>query len=145
MLKKFVISLFCLIIIGCKASINYDINKLAEEIVKTLKIEDKVVELDKGQIETLLYLEENSIEEGVFYLSSINTSDMVLIVESDHIDEVKKSVVEYIDNLIGQNTNYFPSEVKKLENAYLTVKGNYLFLIVSEDNSDVKTIIEGLK
>ncbi len=147
MLKKFVISGLLMLLVGCSAnnSISFDVENISKDLVEKLDLSEKVIKLDKEDIESLLYLDEGTLDEGILYLSNTNTSDMVGIVSSKDINELESTVKQYIEDLKVQNTNYFPEEVTKLEEALIEKKGDYVIFIVSNDNGEASKLIGELK
>ena len=142
MFKKFVSSILVLIIlVGCSQSKSVDINTVSNKIIDYYD-KTNLTSLEKSDIESLLYIDEGFIEEGIFYISNNNTSDMFAILKSKENDNLKTYIKDYIDIVKTQNTNYFPEEVSKLENALIFEKDGYVYLIVNDKQADIKKIIE---
>ncbi len=142
MFKKFVSSILVLIIlVGCSQSKSVDINTVSNKIIEYYD-KTNLTSLEKSDIESLLYIDEGFIEEGIFYISNNNTSDMFAILKSKENDNLKTYIKDYIDIVKTQNTNYFPEEVSKLENALIFEKDGYVYLIVNDKQADIKKIIE---
>ena len=142
MFKKFVSSILVLIIlVGCSQSKSVDINTFSNKIIEYYD-KTNLTSLEKSDIESLLYIDEGFIEEGIFYISNNNTSDMFAILKSKENDNLKTYIKDYIDIVKTQNTNYFPEEVSKLENALIFEKDGYVYLIVNDKQADIKKIIE---
>lgn len=142
MLKKFVISLIVLICFGCSKSISLNIDEVSSKIINKLNLSDSVSKLDLSDIENLLYLDNGTLKDGVMYISNTNKADIVGIIETDKTNDIKKIIEEYVELLKEQNSNYFPSEVEKLNNAFIKVSGNYVILVVCDDFDSIKNIVD---
>ena len=142
MFKKFVSSILVLIIlVGCSQSKSVDINTVSNKIIEYYD-KTNLTSLEKSDIESLLYIDEGFIEEGIFYISNNNTSDMFAILKSKENDNLKTYIKDYIDIVKTQNTNYFPEEVSKLENALIFEKDGYVYLIFNDKQANIKKILE---
>lgn len=141
MLKKFVSSiLILLLLIGCNNNKINIIDK-ANELITELNLKDVVVEIESNSIEDFFYLDDGTLEYGIFYISNINTSDMVGIFKAKNNDELENNIKEYLENVKVKNINYFPKEVEKLNNAIIKEKSGYVYLIVSNDQNKALDII----
>ena len=142
MLKKFVISFVALICLGCNKPTSLNISEVSLKIVDKLNLNSSVSKLSLSDIENLLYLDQGILKDGIMYISNTNKADIISIIETDNSDDVKKLFEEYIELLKEQNSNYFPSEVEKLNNAFIKVSGNYVILVVCDDFDSIKTIVD---
>lgn len=146
MLKKFVISFICFILVGCSSkSININASDFTKKIVDELNLNDILIKIDENDIENILYLDENILDEASLYMSNSNKADIIGILKSNNINKVEENIKEYIEVIAISNGNYFPEEFEKLNDAFIEVKGNYLFIVVSDKKEEIKKIINTIK
>ena len=55
-----------------------------------------------------------------------------------------KAIEKILDNYEKNYTNYGPEQVSKITSAVKVVRGQYVFVIVSNDNAAAQTYLNGL-
>lgn len=76
--------------------------------------------------------------DGVLYFtsaSSISAEEVLLVrvKDSSQIQQVTDAIEEHTQNRLGDFEGYAPEQVKILEDARQSVRGNYIFFAVSEN------------
>ena len=91
-------------------------------------------------------VDENGEKASAIYVSGAYPEMIVCIkaVSEEAASTVMGNVKDLIKNYIENYTSYTPEQVAKLENAVEVVRGNYVFVIVSNDNPAAETYLSGL-
>lgn len=122
--------------------ITIDINKLAEDIMENIKFEDELNKVDKSVVENL-YDINNAISQEV-YMSSGATAEEIALFEFANKEECKKELEKANKRIEEQKQNfkdYMPKEMKKLEDAIVISKNNYLIVCITDKQEEVKIIL----
>lgn len=83
-------------------------------------------------------------DSAVFIESSGGFADEVAIFEAKdntYVDTLKETVNERIEKRKKDFENYNPEELVKIENASVSVIGNHVILLITEDNSQSEKLI----
>ena len=108
-----------------------DVTKVADRLLNEIKYDDKLAEPESETID-ILYpgLPQDKIKTMKVYVSSSGgTAEEIAVFEANDEDTASFK-------------NYVPEELKRLENAFVIRKGNYVYLSVSADPDKAKSIIE---
>ena len=118
-----------------------DVTKVAD------RHNDKLAEPEAETID-ILYpgLPQDKIKAKKIYVSSSGgTAEEIAAFEAND-EETAKTVETLLNSRIETQKasfeNYVPEELKRLENAFVIRKGNYIYLSVSADPDKAKSIIE---
>ena len=129
------------------ATVAVDVTKVADRLKTEIKYDDKLAEPEEETVD-ILYpgLPQDKIKAKKIYVSSSGgTAEEIAAFEAN--DEETAKAVETllnarIDTQKSSFENYVPEELKRLENAFVIRKGNYVYLSVSADPDKAKSIIE---
>ena len=127
---------------GNAKDVKIDINKLAEGMTQNIKFKDELNETDVDTIK-MLYNIDNAISQKV-YISSGATAEEIAIFEFENKNDLNNALGNANKRIEEQKEsfkNYVPEELKKLDNAIITKKGNYLIICITDDEN-AQTIIE---
>ena len=118
-----------------------DVTKVADRLLNEIKYDDKLAEAEKESIDVIYPgLPKDKIKAMKIYVSSSGgTSEEIAAFEANDEETAKEIETK------AQKTsfkNYVPEELKRLENALVIRKGNYVYLSVSGDPDKAKSIIE---
>lgn len=122
--------------------ITIDINKLTEDIMENIKFEDELNKVDKSVVANL-YDINNAISQEV-YMSSGATAEEIALFEFANKEEGKKGLEKANKRIEEQKQNfkdYMPKEIKKLEDAIVISKNNYLIVCITDKQEEVKIIL----
>ncbi|MBQ3849578.1 MAG: DUF4358 domain-containing protein [Clostridia bacterium] len=132
----------------------YDVEQLAKSIFENVKFEDEYVALvdDKDfalssyGIDPALVADKDGVKEDAVYVSA-STPEMIVCVKA--VDEASaKTVMSAVENkisdYINNYTTYGPEQVAKLESAVKVTNGQYVVVVVSNDNSAAASFVNGL-
>ena len=124
-----------------------DVTKVADRLLNEIKYDDKLAEAEKESIDVIYPgLPKDKIKAMKIYVSSSGgTSEEIAAFEADDEETAKEIETKLNERVEAQKTsfkNYVPEELKRLENALVIRKGNYVYLSVSGDPDKAKSIIE---
>ena len=120
-----------------------DAAALADSLATDISYDDTLEKL--GDDDVSMYIE---VPEGVksyVYMGSGSTAEEVAVFEAPDKDTavtVKDNVQTYLDDQSDSFQDYIPEESKRIGNAVLEQKGQYVILCVSGDSDSAKEIIE---
>ena len=123
-----------------------DVTKVADRLLNEIKYDDKLAEAEKESIDVIYPgLPKDKIKAMKIYVSSSGgTSEEIAAFEANDEDTAKEIEAKLNERVEAQKTsfkNYVPEELKRLENALVIRKGNYVYLSVSGDPDKAKSII----
>lgn len=149
MKKKIASYLSCLLFLGGCASSNptgnsINLKDVANEIVSKGSFDSSLVELNEDEIKSFYFYEAGLVEEAIVYISTQTTADEVALFKTDKVEEVKKAIVERVQNQVSTFGSYFPEENPKLENAVILVKNDIVIFVASKDPKQIQEMIEKL-
>ena len=124
-----------------------DVTKVADRLLNEIKYDDKLAEAEKESIDVIYPgLPKDKIKAMKIYVSSSGgTSEEIAAFEVGDEETAKEIETKLNERVEAQKTsfkNYVPEELKRLENALVIRKGNYVYLSVSGDPDKAKSIIE---
>jgi len=124
-----------------------DVTKVADRLLNEIKYDDKLAEPEAETID-ILYpgLPQDKIKAMKIYVSSSGgTAEEIAAFEANDEEaakEIETKLNERVETQKASFKNYVPEELKRLENALVIRKGNYVYLSVSGDPDKAKSIIE---
>ncbi len=132
----------------------YNVDEIADAIAKGVSFEDQYIAkieqrdfaLNLYGIEPSLVAEKEGVKEAAVYISGSSPEMVVCIkaVDAESASLVLESVERLISTYITNYTNYGPEQVEKLETAVKLIKGQYVFVTVSNDNTAAASFINDL-
>ena len=147
MLKKFVSSLLCMLMLfGCGSSTSAGESAAAqaEKIVTELNLTDKMDKVEDRIIKGLFFFEEGTLKDSSVYIANDKSADIVAVFESEDTAAVKERVNTYLATAKEQMQNYYPDEVFKIDNAIVEEAGDKVVLIVTGDIENAKKIADSI-
>ena len=132
---------------GGSAVTAVDVTKVADRLKDEIKYDDKLVEPEAETID-ILYpgLPQDKIKAKKVYVSSSGgTAEEIAAFEAadeDTAKAVETLLNARIETQKASFKNYVPEELKRLDNAFVVRKGNYVYFSVSADPDKAKSIIE---
>ena len=123
------------------------VTKVADRLLNEIKYDDKLAEAEKESLDVIYPgLPKDKIKAMKIYVSSSGgTSEEIAAFEAGDEETAKEIETKLKERVETQKTsfkNYVPEELKRLENALVIRKGNYVYLSVSGDPDKAKSIIE---
>lgn len=127
-------------------------DKTTLEIADAIKAEgefkDDLMSLSTDVALARLYsLDKESIEDAAFYTNSQASAEEIAVIKvksEDYKAAVKASYEQRVADQKNACQDYLPDEISKLDSAVIYENGNYVILVVSEDNEKAQEIINGL-
>ena len=107
----------------------------AKSLATEIKYDDTLKELTADEISMLVDLPEDV--DSVMYAGSGSTAK-----DSNQAKETMEDVQKYLDDQADSFQDYVPEETKRIGNAVLEQKNQYVVLCVSGDSDQAKEIIE---
>ena len=133
---------------------DYDVLAIADSIAQNVSFEDEYLtrvadvafELNRDNIELDSIVEEDGVKQASVYVSGAYPEMIFSLkaVDEAAAQKAMAAIEEIIKNYTTNYTNYGPEQVSKLESAVKVQRGNYVFVIVSNDNAAASTYLEGL-
>ena len=120
-----------------------DAQALAKSLATEIKYDDTLKELTADEISMLVDLPEDV--DSVMYAGSCSTAEEVGVFtakDSNQAKETMEDVQKYLDDQADSFQDYVPEETKRIGNAVLEQKNQYVVLCVSGDSDQAKEIIE---
>ncbi|WP_305113913.1 DUF4358 domain-containing protein [Thomasclavelia cocleata] len=148
-MKKIWIVILIIVVIGVivvftndNKGITIDINELSKDIIENIEFED---ELNKTDNETASKLYDiNNFTSQSVYMSSGATSEEIAIFEFEDKEACKVALEKANKRIEEQKQNfkdYMPKEMKKLENAMIKNKNQYLIVCITNHPEEVGKIL----
>lgn len=133
-----------LLLAGCGGEAKtIDAQALAKSLATEIKYDDTLKELTADEISMLVDLPEDV--DSVMYAGSGSTAEEVDVFtakDSNQAKETMEDVQKYLDDQADSFQDYVPEETKRIGNAVLEQKNQYVVLCVSGDSDQAKEIIE---
>ena len=133
-----------LLLAGCGGEAKtIDAQALAKSLATEIKYDDTLKELTADEISMLVDLPEDV--DSVMYVGSGSTAEEVGVFtakDSNQAKETMEDVQKYLDDQADSFQDYVPEETKRIGNAVLEQKNQYVVLCVSGDSDQAKEIIE---
>ena len=133
-----------LLLAGCGGEAKtIDAQALAKSLATEIKYDDTLKELTADEISMLVDLPEDV--DSVMYDGSGSTAEEVGVFtakDSNQAKETMEDVQKYLDDQADSFQDYVPEETKRIGNAVLEQKNQYVVLCVSGDSDQAKEIIE---
>jgi hypothetical protein len=120
-----------------------DAAALAETLTTDISYDDELELVDDDDVS--MYIDLPDGVESVMYMGSGSTAEEVAVftaADSDTAAETLDSVQSYLDDQADSFEDYLPEEAKRVGNAVLEQKGNYVILCVSGESDTAKDLIE---
>ncbi len=120
-----------------------DAQALAKSLATEIKYDDTLKELTADEISMLVDLPEDV--DSVMYAGSGSTAEeggVFTAKDSNQAKETMEDVQKYLDDQADSFQDYVPEETKRIGNAVLEQKNQYVVLCVSGDSDQAKEIIE---
>lgn len=133
-----------ILLVGCQSiKSNMSISDLMNQIKSEVKFEDDLAPLERETIGWRYQIDE-SITATVQAGSGATAEEIAIFRAPDkaRTKKLEKSVKNYIAETKKSFEHYIPEEVKRLDDAIIIVKENYVILVVSADAEAQKKINE---
>ena len=129
-----------LLLAGCGGEAKtIDAQALAKSLATEIKYDDTLKELTADEISMLVDLPEDV--DSVMYAGSGSTAEEVGVFTAKDSNQAKETM-EDVDDQADSFQDYVPEETKRIGNAVLEQKNQYVVLCVSGDSDQAKEIIE---
>jgi hypothetical protein len=148
-MKKFIICFLVIILIiptiSACASNNINITEASATILENVTFEEELESLERPMADKLLGTED--FENVYMYTGSRAVADLLVIIEADAsmTAKAKESVEKYVQKQNASYKDYKPSELDKIENAVISVKGNCVILCITNDYDNAFEIINNIE
>lgn len=123
--------------------VKIDIKEFANDIIENVDFEDELNVIDEKTV-TMMYDIDNALNE-VVYMGSGATAEEFAIFEFEDRQGSKEALEKAKVRIEDQKLSfkdYMPKEMKKLDNAILINKGNYLIVCVTDDQEGAEKILD---
>lgn len=148
-MKKIWIVILIIVVIGVivvftndNKGITIDINDLSKDIIENIEFEDELNKVDNETASKLYDI--NDFTSQSVYMSSGATSEEIAIFEFEDKEVCKVALEKANKRIEEQKQNfkdYMPKEMKKLENAMIKNKNQYLIVCITNHPEEVGRIL----
>ena len=129
-----------LLLAGCGGEAKtIDAQALAKSLATEIKYDDTLKELTADEISMLVDLPEDV--DSVMYAGSGSTAEEVGVFTAKDSNQAKETM-EDVQKYLDDQADSFQEETKRIGNAVLEQKNQYVVLCVSGDSDQAKEIIE---
>lgn len=139
--------LISLLLIACskdKVTVkNVDLEQITQDISAKMDIA-MPTQLDEQNLTELFNLKSDQIEKfsGVFSMTMTDADTIIAIMaKNGNASVIKNAYNKRIEDIKNSLVKNFDTEYEKVEKANIYTKGDYVFLIISENNKEVQNII----
>lgn len=145
------VTLLTLSFSGCSKSDFIDFDTIYSELTKEITgfSDSNMQKMGQNALDNFYYIDINDLDEGKYliYMSDPATGNadeiaMFKVKDADKVVTIKAVVQDRLNDLAVRYESYKPEEMKKIKDAVLETKGNYIFMVVSSDNAKAKDIIK---
>lgn len=147
---KFVLIL-CAVVLSAacakKESKSYEFkaSDLASSIVKSMKFEDDLAEVDKDSVISKYDTDMLNIDNSSVYMSTTATSEEVAVFVLEDEEQAQTVLEKCTSRLEAQRTvysSYAPQEVTRIDNSYIEKINNIVVLCVTSDSDAAKKVVD---
>jgi len=138
--------LISVVFTSCSAdnkNVDFDPSEAVNEIVSSVEM-SSMAEVGSDRLNNYIDIDQSEIEKYSMYIcGSGGFADEVAVFKmksADSASKLKDLFAERIEKRKVDFKDYNPDEFTKLENAVVTVKGNYVFVSVTGDNDTAESI-----
>lgn len=141
-MKKLMIILGLILLVGCSNNVNLDLNNIQKEIDVTGLFKGTQVDLE--YVVSKYGLEKEGIEDYSINMSNmLDSASMYAIFKASDIKSVKANTDDFINKyasswMMGYNLEQEKIVQDKMEEVY----GNYIIYVISNNNEKVLNIIK---
>lgn len=96
-------------------------------------------------LETVLQITSDEVEEVIGKMPMMNVQASMYIVikaKDEAVDTVKTKIESYGASYEEQWSTYLPEQYELVKQRKIGVKGNYVYLIISENSSDLEALVK---
>lgn len=137
--------MLCGVATGCGSSESLAQPKpqeVADALMDKISFDEELSLLAEDEIS--IYVEMEDGVEGIMYISSGSTAEEIAVFKAPDKNTATKMVANVKDYLKAQRSSfadYLPEEAKRIDDAVVEQKGNYVVLCVSGQSADAKAVI----
>lgn len=121
------------------------VNDIYDEITQSVTLNSPMV-LPDDYISNYYGIDLNSLEEYVFSMSEASVSaEMIVLVkakDSASIQTLTAALQTVIDQKRSEMENYLPDQFQIVDKSSVQVKGNYVYLVISEQADSITRMIQ---
>lgn len=117
--------------------------EIVDALLKEVSFEEQLVQLSEEEIDFKVTMEDGV--EGLMYISGGSTAEEIAVFKAPDKNSAKRMLngtKEYLDAQKSSFADYLPEEVKRIEDAVLVQKGNYVVLCVCAQTDTAKSVID---
>lgn len=121
------------------------LSAIYEEIQSAVTLPE-LLELDRSEILSYLGIPSDAYAEAVALIpTEAILGDMLLLFHAasvDTIDTIQEKLNAFREQKLNEMNNYLPDEYAKISASSVTVRGAYLWLVVSSESAAITDIID---
>lgn len=154
--KKTIIAIVAVILVLVLGAIIYfvvanqpktlNLEELSNKIAESGKFNEMAtMEVDNELLTTLMHVNTDNVEQvvGKFPLMNVQSSMyMILKVKEGTMETVKAEVEQYVQDYDALWARYLPDQYEYVQNRKFDVYGDYLYLIIAENSTELEALIK---
>ncbi len=120
-----------------------DVEKIADEIIRSVKFSDQMSALEKKTAVKLYGLDEADVAKAKVYESTGATAEEVAAFEAKDeaaAKRIRAAAAERVEDQKAAFADYQPREMTKLKTPLLVQDGKYVLLVVADDISAARKV-----
>ena len=122
-----------------------DVQQLASDLRSELVFQDDLEAVEPAVFSMLYGLDETAADEAALFAGTGATAEEIAVIHAasaDQVDAVVDAVQQRIQSQRDGFENYVPEELTKLEQPVMVQAGQYVILVISDDNDAAKNAID---
>lgn len=146
LVKIFLSVLIIITLTGCNNKDKKEVNGLAYYLLQKITFVDELIKIDDDTVKSLYEITDFIAQE--VYISSGATAEEIAIISFSNDEDTNKGIEKAkkrIEILHNSFKDYIPSEIPKIENAFIEKIGHNVVVCISDNMNVVEIVNEFIK
>lgn len=121
------------------------VKEIYEDIGQAVELHSPV-EMTDSFISNYYGIDPEKLEEYVFVMSEEATSAETIVImkvkDEGDVDKISGALQVVVDEKRGEMENYLPEQFEIVDKSSVKTKGNYVYLVISESQDKIVSMIE---
>lgn len=126
--------------------INISISELEKKIENTDEFDfDKMQNIDAETASATFLIDSSKIKDIIGKSPIVNTKSFMYVIikaENEDLQEVKMALESYGSEYEKVWSTYLPDQYELVKNRKIGIKGNYVYMVISEDSDKIVELIK---
>lgn len=124
--------------------VTINICECAGKFKETIAFQDTLTAISEEMITAIYRITAADVVQQQVFVSTGATAEEIAVfeaVDDKAAQRIELAVRERLTDQITSFKDYLPTELPKLEDPFIAIKGKYVILCVSDHNEDAKTVL----